>query len=99
MEREQRIRERAFIIWEAEGCPSGREGDHWERAEREIDQEVTLEFSGKGPGENDHEPRTSFGATAPMIDNPAPVHLPSAKEASSPPARRSNKRKVGRGEV
>ena len=38
-DREQRIRERAHQIWEKEGQPEGRERDHWERAEREIDGE------------------------------------------------------------
>lgn len=33
---EQRIRERAYAIWQEEGCPKGREHDHWVRAEREI---------------------------------------------------------------
>ena len=32
----QRIRERAYAIWLAEGCPDGRDGDHWLRAEREV---------------------------------------------------------------
>jgi hypothetical protein len=35
-EREQQIRKRAHQIWEEEGCPQGREREHWERAEREI---------------------------------------------------------------
>ncbi len=29
---EQRIRARAYEIWEEEGCPEGREREHWERA-------------------------------------------------------------------
>jgi hypothetical protein len=34
--REQRVRERAFQIWLDEGKPSGRDLDHWRRAELEI---------------------------------------------------------------
>lgn len=34
--REQRIQQRAHEIWEREGQPSGREQEHWQRAEREI---------------------------------------------------------------
>ena len=30
------IRHRAYLIWEEEGRPLGREWDHWERALREI---------------------------------------------------------------
>jgi len=31
---QQRIRERAYAIWQAEGCPEGRAAAHWELARR-----------------------------------------------------------------
>jgi DUF2934 family protein len=34
--REQRIRERAYAIWERAGRPHGRDRDHWRQAEREL---------------------------------------------------------------
>ncbi|HZU89918.1 MAG TPA: DUF2934 domain-containing protein [Stellaceae bacterium] len=34
--REQRIRERAYAIWEGEGRPAGRADAHWLQAEAEI---------------------------------------------------------------
>lgn len=33
---EDRIRERAHSIWELEGRPEGRAGEHWYRAEEEL---------------------------------------------------------------
>jgi hypothetical protein len=33
---EQRIRERAYEIWNAEGRADGRAGEHWLAAEREV---------------------------------------------------------------
>lgn len=36
-EREDRIRTRAHELWIAAGRPDGREKDHWQQAEREID--------------------------------------------------------------
>lgn len=33
---EEKIRERAYAIWEEEGRPEGREQEHWERAAREF---------------------------------------------------------------
>jgi hypothetical protein len=30
------IQLRAYLIWESEGCPLGREKEHWRRAEAEI---------------------------------------------------------------
>jgi hypothetical protein len=39
MDREQLVRERAYAIWEAEGCPPHSEREHWERAMREINEQ------------------------------------------------------------
>lgn len=33
---EDRIRQRAYEIWEREGRPEGRHEDHWHRAHREL---------------------------------------------------------------
>jgi hypothetical protein len=33
---EQRIRDRAYAIWLDEGCPEGRDAEHWFQAERAI---------------------------------------------------------------
>ena len=35
-DREEKIRERAYGIWEEEGYPHGRAEDHWHRAAREV---------------------------------------------------------------
>ena len=35
-ELEQRLRERAYHIWEAEGRPNGRDRQHWHQAEHEL---------------------------------------------------------------
>lgn len=35
-DREDRLRQRAYTIWESEGRPDGREGEHWAQAEREL---------------------------------------------------------------
>ncbi|HCJ29065.1 MAG TPA: DUF2934 domain-containing protein [Pseudomonas sp.] len=37
MNADERIRERAHQIWEAEGRPEGREAEHWARARDEIE--------------------------------------------------------------
>ena len=33
---QDRIRQRAYELWEASGCPQGREAEHWLQAEREL---------------------------------------------------------------
>ncbi len=35
-DQEQKIRDRAYALWEQEGRPEGREHDHWHQAHREI---------------------------------------------------------------
>lgn len=37
--REQRIRERAYFLWEEDGRPNGRDGEFWERARELIGME------------------------------------------------------------
>jgi hypothetical protein len=36
---EQRVRERAYALWEAEGQPEGRAEEFWDRARRELEHE------------------------------------------------------------
>ena len=50
---EQRVRERAYEIWQYAGCPEGRSVEHWLQAEAEItaqeqglEQEIALEQQG-----------------------------------------------------
>jgi hypothetical protein len=33
---ESRVRERAYLIWEAEGRPEGKAAEHWSKALREV---------------------------------------------------------------
>ena len=40
-DRQERITERAYQIWVAEGRVHGRHDEHWRRAEREIAEEET----------------------------------------------------------
>jgi hypothetical protein len=37
---EQAIRERAFLLWEMEGRPEGREEEYWHRARERIEAET-----------------------------------------------------------
>ena len=47
-EREQAIRERAYAIWEREGCPEGRSLAHWPQAEAEIGPETMAGITDNG---------------------------------------------------
>ena len=56
-DREQKIRERAYEIWDREGRPLGRELEHWAQAEREVaerevaERELTAREIDQGEGE------------------------------------------------
>jgi hypothetical protein len=41
-QKEQKIRERAYRIWEEKGRPKGRGKEHWERARAEIEEEEAM---------------------------------------------------------
>lgn len=38
-DREQKVRERAYSLWEQNGGEHGRHEEHWQRAEAELDDE------------------------------------------------------------
>jgi len=48
---EERIRLRAYSIWESEGHPEGRHDAHWEQARRELEAEdAAPAWTGEGAG-------------------------------------------------
>lgn len=57
-ELERTIRERAYVLWEADGRPEGRDMDYWRQAEQELlSQSVAGE---EDPLEAlDHEPAST----------------------------------------
>jgi DUF2934 family protein len=55
-EREARIRERAYHLWETEGRPEDRDAEFWERAELLIGMEDSQE-AGRLPDPSGQHPR------------------------------------------
>ncbi len=53
-DRDQRVRERAYHLWEADGCPHGRDLDYWERA-RELVGMADSAGSGQLPNPQTHD--------------------------------------------
>ena len=45
-DRDQKIREAAYLIWLEEGCPSGRDVDHWLKAAERV---ALAEFEANAP--------------------------------------------------
>jgi hypothetical protein len=72
---EERVRERAYGLWEAEGRPDGRGHDHWREAERQVMLE-------EGLGEPPEPPEDA--RPEPQPEPPADL-LPSAGQGLTPP--------------
>lgn len=70
---EQRIRERAYQIWESEGCPEGGAERHWEMARKLVEAELLAE-------------RPAEPAARSRRANTARARLTTAEETASKPA-------------
>jgi len=52
-DRNDRIRELAFSLWEGEGCPEGQEDRHWREAEAALEQDMERKIAeGEPQGES-----------------------------------------------
>ncbi len=63
---EDEIRERAHQIWMEEGCPHGRDREHWEQAIRELESGD----GGVSSGDLDDALAESFPASDPVAFTP-----------------------------
>jgi hypothetical protein len=89
---EDRIRSRAYELWEAEGRPEGREVDHWLRAAQEISGEVAGETAAEVAAESSvvgtpvarrpRTPRSASTAASPATRAPAAATARSRSRAS-----------------
>ena len=58
--REQLIRERAYALWEADGCPLGNDLEYWERA-RELVGMMQSRGAGQVPVPSPDDPSVLMG--------------------------------------
>ncbi|SHO66391.1 Protein of unknown function [Pseudoxanthobacter soli DSM 19599] len=81
---EDRIRARAYAIWEEEGWPDGRHREHWERACREIERENREAGADGDAAPVSHATLSGPGAMIaggdPGPDKPAPSGAAPARE-------------------
>lgn len=73
--REKRVRERAYQIWQREGEPHGRAGEHWAQAEAEIEleHELAVDRAAAGQKPTTEAPLRSQPARRPERDEKAPA--------------------------
>jgi hypothetical protein len=89
---DQRIRERAYQLWEREGRRHGEPEDHWHRARREIEQDDERSGSPQDQLAADDRPglrdpaEASAALPAAPEDEPAPALSATLEEAPGEPA-------------
>jgi len=59
------IRERAYLIWEREGRPHGRDYDHWVQAQVELVAEAAIGNGGRQAAASSRRPTTRKDKPAP----------------------------------
>jgi hypothetical protein len=67
---EERVRERAYRIWEEQGRPEGRQEEHWRQAEIEIEDARTRTLSPRGTPEI---PEVAAPGAPPPLDVATPA--------------------------
>lgn len=73
---EQNISERAYEIWQAEGCPQGRDLEHWLAAEREVSaKDAAPSAENKAPASGEPEANARPAWTNGGIRKSAPDNL------------------------
>lgn len=63
-DREVRIRERAYALWERAGRPEGSHDEHWQAAEREIDAEHGASDAADGAAHGSDDAGRDLGGKA-----------------------------------
>ncbi|PGH53974.1 hypothetical protein CRT60_29520 [Azospirillum palustre] len=87
---EQRIRDRAYAIWLEEGCPHGRDADHWAQAERAVLAEAVVVPDHAPP---DHAPVVAVVKAPRKTTNAKPRSVVKPAEAEAAPAEPPKARK------
>jgi hypothetical protein len=70
---EQRIRERAYALWEKEGAPHGRDAEFWERARQMVEADAAAPPATPAKGRPRRESATDKASeeSFPASDPPA----------------------------
>jgi hypothetical protein len=80
---EEAIKERAYHIWVREGCPHGRDFEHWVQAQVELEAELRG-GNGSAPKKKAAAPRRAAAAKAPRAAAKPEPAKPARKPAARP---------------
>lgn len=96
-DREHKVRERAYALWEDEGRPAGRHAEHWQRASSEIAQDASSQPQGEPEAPEGLAPvKAKASRRKPVAASPSSADAPAAvgESAAAPRKRRALKPKA-----
>jgi hypothetical protein len=77
------IEKRAYQLWQEDGCPHGKDFDHWQQASAEFDaMRVTIEAKPKAPRKP--TTRKASATKKPEGDTKKPEQPPAPKQKRKP---------------
>jgi hypothetical protein len=85
-DREHWLRQRAYAIWETEGCPEGRDREHWDKAERELSAAQATEQFQSSPAST-QEPVSDPGVKKPRRTPKAAAATAASRRKKTPELR------------
>ncbi|MBB5710921.1 DUF2934 domain-containing protein [Sphingomonas xinjiangensis] len=89
-DREHKVRQRAYALWESEGRPSGRHEEHWRQAHSEV-TDTAPPSQTQDRSEAAAQPATAAPAAssrAPVAASPTAADTPAAVEQATPAPRK-----------
>ncbi|WP_322102586.1 DUF2934 domain-containing protein [Paraburkholderia sp. J41] len=75
VEREERIRRRAYQLWEDDGAPEGKADEYWGRAEKQISAEYAADNGTEGVPSDQAGKRRNAGEPLQERDAVPPAEL------------------------
>jgi hypothetical protein len=81
---EKAIEERAYHIWQREGCPHGRDFEHWVQAQVELEAEARPSTNGRSNGAKAKAP-AKLKAAAPRVAAAPKAKAPAKPRAAAKP--------------
>ena len=95
---QDRIEKRAYQIWLREGCPHGRDQEHWRQAEQEIAKEYHAAPQAASPTAHgaDSQPRPSSNSSPQPshVDSPSGATPAAAAGTDGAPKKRASRGKL-----
>ncbi|QGZ66545.1 DUF2934 domain-containing protein [Paraburkholderia acidisoli] len=74
-EREERIRRRAYQLWQDDGAPDGKSDEYWSRAEKQVAAEYDAESDSGGVASDQSGKRRVVGDPLQESDSLPPAEL------------------------